>query len=51
MTSVYQKKPFLTVSYQLYIFLILEEKAPPTSTFYDISTLFEPFVLPKHHDE
>ena len=26
-------------------------KAPPTSTFYGISTLFEPFVLPKHHNE
>ena len=26
-------------------------KAPPTSNFYGIYTLFEPFVLPKHHNE
>ena len=50
MTSVYQKKPFLTVSYQLYIFLNLEEKRPYV-VFYGIFTLFDPIVLPKHHNE
>ena len=50
MTLLYQMKPFLNSKLSIVHFPKFWRKAPPTSTFYGIFTLFEPFVLSKHHN-
>ena len=46
-----QMKPFLNSKLPILHFPKFGRKTPPTSTFYSILTLFEPYVLSKHHNE